>query len=112
MTWSTNDAPMSEAEANDARQRFAFPPFNCVGIVDLTATRGGWFLKIANVRGAVSEFGSEAEWLMFWQRFLYRQQMARDFEQAQAADPSIDAELFQQQYELEHPIPRYTLHQS
>jgi hypothetical protein len=69
---------MTRQQAEQARRSFEFPGWVCLGIMDMTASEGGWGLVIAPM-SASAEFSVYVSWRLWIQeRQLEGDHRARD----------------------------------
>src|SRR5215472_8799371 len=62
----TGSAPMSRQQAEQARRSFEFPGWVCLGIMDMTASQGGWGVIIAPMSEG-AEFSVYVSWRLWIQ---------------------------------------------
>jgi hypothetical protein len=98
---------MSRQQAEQAMRSFAFPGWVCLGIMDMTASAGGWGLMIAP-RSETADFSVYVSWrLWIHERLLERYSRARDraYMAELAVQPDANPIGFKKRYRAAHPYP-------
>jgi hypothetical protein len=98
---------MTRQQAEQAMRSFAFPGWVCLGIMDMTASEGGWGLMIAP-SGEIDDFSVYVSWRRWKQeRQLECYSRARDFAYMDelAVRPDANPIEFKKRYRSDHPYP-------
>jgi hypothetical protein len=98
---------MTRRQAEQAKRSFAFPGWVCLGIIDMTASQGGWGVIIAP-SSEIGEFTVYVSWLLWLQeRQLECYYRARDraYMDELAGQPDANPIELKKRHQSVHPYP-------
>lgn len=96
---------MTRQQAEQAQRSFAFPGWVCLGIMDMTASAGGWGLIIAPISeiGDFDVYVSWRLWIQEWQLECSYRARDRAYRDELAVQPDADPIEFEKRHRSEHP---------
>jgi len=98
---------MTRQQAEQAMRSFAFPGWVCLGIMDMTASAGGWGVMIAPM-SEIADFSVYVSWRLWIQEWLLEcDHRARDraYMDELAVRPDANPIECKTRYQSEHPYP-------
>ena len=98
---------MTRQQAEQAMRSFAFRGWVCLGIMDMTASAGGWGLMIAP-----SSEAADFDVYVSWRLWIHERQLECSYRSSNRADvdelvvqPDANPIEFKKRYRPEHPYP-------
>jgi hypothetical protein len=98
---------MTRQQAEQAKRSFEFPGWVCLGIMDMTASEGGWGLIIAPM-SEIDDFYVYVSWRLWiqeWQLECYYRARDRAYMDELAVQPDANPIEFKKRNQPEHPYP-------
>jgi hypothetical protein len=101
---------MTRQQAEQAMRSFAFPGWVCLGIMDMTASAGGWGLMIApsSETSEIADFSVYVSWRLWiqeWQLECYDRATDRAYMDELGVQPDATPIEFKTRDRPEHPYP-------
>ena len=98
---------MTRQQAEQAMRNFAFRGWVCLGIMDMTASEGGWGLIIAP-SSEIDDFYVYLSWRLWiqeWQLACHSRARDRVYMDELAVQPDANSIACKKRYRSEHPNP-------